>query len=62
MVKLVVGLMGSSVSDGSASLATTKQLSSFLALCTKHGVTDLDTARVYAGGKSEELFGSLSPD
>lgn len=61
MVKLVVGLMGSSAAHGSPHLATTSQLSDFLSLCTSHGVDELDTARAYKGGQSEELFGSL-PD
>lgn len=57
--KLVVGLMGSSVVGGSADLSSSSQLDSFLKVLKSHGVVELDTARVYAGGKSEELLGAL---
>jgi aflatoxin B1 aldehyde reductase len=59
MVKVIVGLMGSSVAKGSASLATPSQVSSFLDVCKKYGVSELDTARVYNDGKSEELLGQV---
>ncbi|TVY39236.1 Oxidoreductase [Lachnellula occidentalis] len=53
MVKVIVGMMGSSVGGGSSSMASTSQC------LNDHGVKELDTARVYAGGKSEELLGEL---
>ena len=59
MVKVVVGMMGSSVAGGSASLAETEQVRVFLSCVKGHGIKELDTARVYAGGKSEELLGSV---
>jgi aflatoxin B1 aldehyde reductase len=59
MAKIIVGLMGSSVSKGSSSVATPSQVSSFLSVCKKHKVHELDTARVYNEGKSEELLGSV---
>jgi aflatoxin B1 aldehyde reductase len=59
MVKTIVGLMGSSVSKGSTSVATPSQLSSFLGVCKQYKVHELDTARVYNEGKSEELLGQV---
>lgn len=58
MVKVIVGMMGSSVAKGSASMATVQQVASFLAAVKSYGVQELDTARVYNGGKSEELLGN----
>lgn len=60
MVKVVVGMMGSSVASGSSSLATAAQVSSFLSVVKAHGIKELDTARVYNAGKSEELLGEVS--
>jgi len=60
MVKVIAGLMGSAVSTGSPKLSTPDQLSPLLTLLTTHKITELDTARVYNGGKSEELLG-LTP-
>ncbi|KAK5045900.1 hypothetical protein LTR84_008686 [Exophiala bonariae] len=58
MVKIIVGMMGSSVAKGSSSLSTPIQVTSFLNTVSKHGfVHELDTARVYNGGRSEELLG-----
>ncbi|EME88036.1 uncharacterized protein MYCFIDRAFT_26489 [Pseudocercospora fijiensis CIRAD86] len=51
--------MGSSVQGGSQKLATPEQLRPFLELLRKHNVKELDTARVYNGGKSEELLGEI---
>lgn len=59
MVKVSVGMMGSSVASGSASLATPAQVSAFLAVVKKHGIKELDTARVYNQGRSEELLGEV---
>lgn len=59
MPKIVAGLMGSSVQGGSQKLATPEQLRPFLDLLRKHNVKELDTARVYNGGKSEELLGEI---
>ncbi|TKA33826.1 hypothetical protein B0A54_14212 [Friedmanniomyces endolithicus] len=60
MVKIVVGLMGSSVSSGSTSMTGAEQLRPLLAMLKKHNVRELDTARVYNGGKSEEDVGNVS--
>ena len=60
MVKISVGMMGSSVAGGSASLSTPAQVTAFLDVVKAHGVKELDTARVYNGGKSEELLGDVS--
>ena len=57
--KVVVGLMGSSVAKGAGSLQTTEGIKSFLSVCKRHDVKELDTARVYAGGRSEEMAGSV---
>lgn len=57
-VNLIVGLMGGSAADGSENLQTTAGMQSFLDICAAHGITQLDTARVYADGRSEEFAGS----
>ncbi|KAJ9659129.1 hypothetical protein H2198_003271 [Neophaeococcomyces mojaviensis] len=59
MVKVIVGMMGSSVAKGSASVATLEQVKSFLNVVKSHGVKELDTARVYNAGRSEELLGEV---
>ena len=59
MVKITVGLMGSSVAGGSSLLATPAQVKEFLHCCKSHGVKEIDTARVYNSGKSEELLGEV---
>lgn len=60
MVKIIVGMMGSSVAKGSSSLSTPSQVRSFLDVVSKHSfVQELDTARVYNGGRSEELLGAV---
>ena len=59
MVRIAVGMMGSSVASGSGSLATAAQVKEFLSVVKKHAVKELDTARVYNGGKSEELLGEV---
>lgn len=58
MVKIIVGMMGSSVAKGSTSMATVQQVTSFLTAVKSYGVQELDTARVYNAGKSEELLGN----
>lgn len=60
MVKIIAGLMGSSVSSGSVKLATVDQLTPFLTLLKSHKITDLDTARAYGDGASESLLGSVA--
>lgn len=60
MVKVIAGLMGSAVSSGSPKLATPEQLTPLLSLLHKHNIKELDTARVYNGGKNEELLGLTS--
>lgn len=60
MVKVIVGMMGSSVAAGSKSLATPTQVQEFLNCVKRHNIKELDTARVYAGGKSEELLGLVN--
>ncbi|KAK0297380.1 hypothetical protein LTR91_003852 [Friedmanniomyces endolithicus] len=60
MVKIVVGLMGSSVSSGSTSMTGAEQLRPFLSMLKKHNVRELDTARVYNSGKSEEDVGNVA--
>ena len=59
MVKVIVGMMGSSVKGGSAKMSTPSQVSTFLDVLKKHKVKEIDTARVYNGGKSEELLGAV---
>ena len=57
--KLVVGLMGSSVAKGAPLLSNPEGVKSFLKICSDHGVNELDTARVYNSGKSEEMLGAV---
>ena len=52
------GMMGGSVAKGSAKMATPAAVAHVLAILKRHGVRELDTARVYNGGKSEELLGA----
>ena len=59
MVKVIVGLMGSSVASGSAKMSSSELLRPFLAMLKKHNVRELDTARVYNAGKSEEDLGDI---
>ena len=60
MVKVIVGMMGSSVTGGSISLSTPIQVQDYLDCVERHNIKELDTARVYAGGKSETLLGVVS--
>jgi aflatoxin B1 aldehyde reductase len=59
MVKIIAGLMGSSVASGSTKLSGPEQLKSFLTVLKKHNIKELDTARVYNSGKSEQDLGAL---
>lgn len=58
--KIIVGMMGSSPAKGSSSMATNDQVTDFLDTVKSHGVKELDTARVYNDGKSEELLGATN--
>lgn len=60
MVKIIAGLMGSSVASGSTRMSGHDQLRSFLVALKQHKIRELDTARVYNAGKSEEDLGSIS--
>lgn len=59
MVKVVFGIMSSSVASGSTTMATPAQVSSFLSVAKRHGIRELDTARIYNAGKSEELLSAV---
>ena len=59
MVKIIAGLMGSSVASGSSRLSGQEQLRSFLKTLKTRNIKELDTARVYNAGKSEEDLGSV---
>lgn len=59
MVKIIAGLMGSSVASGSTKLSGQEQLRSFLKTLKTRSIKELDTARVYNAGKSEEDLGSV---
>ena len=60
MVKVIFGMMGSSVANGSKRMATPEQVHDVLTVVKRHKIKELDTARVYNGGKSEELLGECS--
>jgi aflatoxin B1 aldehyde reductase len=59
MVNVIFGMMGSSVACGSSRMATPDQVRSVLNILKRHKVRELDTARVYIGGRSEELLGEV---
>jgi len=59
MVKIIAGLMGSSVASGSIKLSGPDQLRSFLTVLKNHKIKELDTARVYNSGKSEQDLGAI---
>lgn len=59
MVKIIAGLMGSSVASGSVHMSQPEQLRALLTLLGKHGIRELDTARVYNGGQSEGHLGAI---
>lgn len=59
MVKVIFGMMGSSVASGSSRMATPDQVRSVLNILKRHKVRELDIARVYNGGRSEELLGEV---
>lgn len=46
MVKVIAGLMGSSVASGSVHMSQPEQLRAILTLLGRHGIRELDTARV----------------
>ncbi len=60
MVKVIFGMMGSYVAGGSKRIATPQQVSDVLSVVKRHNIRELDTARVYNGGRSEELLGECS--
>jgi aflatoxin B1 aldehyde reductase len=59
MVKLIAGLMGSSVVSGSTRLSGPDQLRALLSTLKNHNIKELDTARVYNAGKSEADLGDI---
>jgi aflatoxin B1 aldehyde reductase len=59
MVKIIAGLMGSSVASGSARLSGHDQLRTLLSTLKNRNIRELDTARVYNAGKSEEDLGTI---
>jgi aflatoxin B1 aldehyde reductase len=59
MVKIIAGLMGSSVAAGSARLSGHDQLRTLLSTLKNRNIRELDTARVYNAGKSEEDLGTI---
>lgn len=59
-MKVIVGMMGSSAASGSQSLSTPSQVSDFLSVVKSHGISEIDTARGYNSGRSEELLGQVS--
>lgn len=59
MVKVIAGLVGSSVASGSVHMSQPEQLRAILTLLSKHGIHELETARVYNDGQSEEHLGTI---
>lgn len=62
MVKVVIGLMGSTFAPGATVITGATQLRPFLAMVKEYNVHELDTARVYHGGKSEEDLGDVAQE
>lgn len=60
MVKIIVGVMGTSPFKVSSSMSNAQQIDAFLQICSKYGVTEIDTARVYADGESERMLGQVN--
>lgn len=58
MVKVVFGMMGGSVGYTNI-LSDVAKSTELLNLLQKHGIKEIDTARVYGDGASEERLGSL---
>ena len=54
-----MGMMGGSVMGGSSKMAQSAQIREFLNMVKKHGVQEIDTARIYNRGRSEELLGEV---
>jgi hypothetical protein len=61
MVKVIVGMMGSSVGGGSSSMATPGQVQEFLDCIKRHGIKELDTARVMLEESLRSYSGRLAP-
>ncbi|WPG98661.1 Hypothetical protein R9X50_00145400 [Acrodontium crateriforme] len=59
MVKVVVGLMGSSAASGSAKMSGTEKLKPLLDILKSHKIRELDTARAYNNGHNEEDLGTI---
>ncbi|KAK5109099.1 hypothetical protein LTR62_007556 [Meristemomyces frigidus] len=59
MVKIIAGLMGGSVASGSKTMSGADQLRPILHMLKKHNIRELDTARVYNKGQSEEDLGII---
>lgn len=60
MVKVIAGLMGGSVASGAPAVSSPSSLQSLLGILQKHNVSEIDTARVYNNGKSEETLGQVA--
>lgn len=58
MVKVVFGMMGSSVANTNI-LSNSSKSAELLSLLDAHGVREVDTARVYGSGASEARLGEL---
>lgn len=59
MVKVVVGVMGSTPFGLSANMSTPDKVQAFLDVCARQGVKEIDTARTYADGESERILGQI---
>jgi aflatoxin B1 aldehyde reductase len=57
--KILTPNFRSSVANGSAKMSTPAQVGAFLNVLKQYKVKEIDTARVYNGGKSEELLGAV---
>lgn len=59
MVKVVVGLMGSSAASGSTKMSGAEKLRPLLDVLKSHKIRELDTARAYNNGQNEEDLGNI---
>jgi aflatoxin B1 aldehyde reductase len=62
MVKIIVGTMGRSPFALTEALSTPQQFNDFFACCQKHNIVELDSARIYGGGESEQIMSSSLVD
>lgn len=59
MVKVIVGTMGRLPFAHAEGLSTEADFSAYLGVCKRHGIREIDTARIYGAGENERILGDL---